>query len=88
VDVLERLGSDSYAYFTLAGGRTRIADLEELAHDAGTVGLTSGVEQVVARLDAASRIREGEKTELWLDTSRLHLFDPDTGRNLDAPAPT
>ncbi|MEX5637883.1 ABC transporter ATP-binding protein [Parafrankia sp. FMc2] len=86
VDVLERLGSDSYVYFTLQGGRARTADLDELAHDAGTVELSSGAEQVVARLDAASRIREGEKAELWLDAHQLHLFDPDTGRNLDAPA--
>ncbi|ABW13985.1 ABC transporter related [Parafrankia sp. EAN1pec] len=86
VDVLERLGSDSFAYFTLAGGRARTADLEELAHDAGTVELSGKAEQVVARLDAASRIREGEKAELWLDVHQLHLFDPDTGRNLDAPA--
>ncbi|MCK9928969.1 sn-glycerol-3-phosphate ABC transporter ATP-binding protein UgpC [Frankia sp. Mgl5] len=86
VDVLERLGSDSFAYFTLAGGRARTADLEELAHDAGTVELSGKAEQVVARLDAASRIREGEQAELWLDVHQLHLFDPDTGRNLDAPA--
>ncbi|OHV43774.1 ABC transporter ATP-binding protein [Parafrankia soli] len=86
VDVLERLGSDSFAYFTLAGGQARTADLEELAHDAGTVELSGKAEQVVARLDAASRIREGEKAELWLDVHQLHLFDPDTGRNLDAPA--
>ncbi|OHV29681.1 ABC transporter ATP-binding protein [Parafrankia colletiae] len=86
VDVLERLGSDSYAYFTLAGGRARTADLDELAHDAGTVDLSSRAEQVVARLDATSRIREGEKAELWLDAHQLHLFAPDTGRNLDAPA--
>ncbi|MBL7496306.1 sn-glycerol-3-phosphate ABC transporter ATP-binding protein UgpC [Frankia sp. CNm7] len=88
VDVLERLGSDSYAYFTVAGGRARAADLEELAHDAGTVDLASGDPQIVARLDAVSRIREGENAELWLDTDQLHLFDPDTGRNLDAPAAT
>ncbi|CAI7979432.1 Trehalose import ATP-binding protein SugC [Frankia sp. Hr75.2] len=86
VDVLERLGSDSFAYFTLAGGQARTADLEELAHDAGTVELSGKAEQVVARLDAASRIREGEKAELWLNVHQLHLFDPDTGRNLDTPA--
>ncbi|OHV33342.1 MULTISPECIES: ABC transporter ATP-binding protein [Pseudofrankia] len=86
VDVLERLGSDSFAYFTVTGGRARIADLEELAHDAGTVDLSSGAEQIVARLDAASRVHEGQQAELWLDTHQLHLFDPDTGRNLDTPA--
>jgi multiple sugar transport system ATP-binding protein len=87
VDVLERLGSDIYAYFTLAGGRAQVADLDELAYDAGTVDLSSRAEQVVARLDADSRIREGENVELWLDTTRLHLFDPETGHNLDAPPP-
>jgi len=87
VDVLEGLGSDSYAYFTLTGGRAQIADLDELAHDAGTGDLSSGAEQIVARLDAASRIREGDKADLWLDTRQLHLFDPDTGHNLETSSP-
>ncbi|MFZ0042656.1 MAG: hypothetical protein WAK93_15195, partial [Solirubrobacteraceae bacterium] len=38
--------------------------------------------QVVARLDAASRVRQGEETELWFNSEHLHLFDPESGRSL------
>jgi multiple sugar transport system ATP-binding protein len=37
---------------------------------------------VIARLDAASRLGDGPQGELWLDTSRIHLFDPDSGERL------
>jgi multiple sugar transport system ATP-binding protein len=37
---------------------------------------------VVARLDAASSVKEGEEAELWVDASKLHLFDPETGNSL------
>jgi multiple sugar transport system ATP-binding protein len=37
---------------------------------------------VVARLDPATRITEGENVELWLDARKLHVFDPSTGQNL------
>jgi multiple sugar transport system ATP-binding protein len=37
---------------------------------------------VVARVDASSKLGEGQQGELWLDTSRLHLFDPATGQRL------
>jgi len=39
-------------------------------------------DQVVARLDAASGAREGERLELWFDTRKLHVFDPANGANL------
>jgi multiple sugar transport system ATP-binding protein len=29
-----------------------------------------------------SRLREGTEGEFWLDTGRMHLFDPRTGENL------
>ena len=44
----------------------------------------------MARLDPASEVKQGEEAELWVDASRLQLFDPDDGRNLmvdsDVPA--
>jgi hypothetical protein len=27
-------------------------------------------------------VRQGQHAELWVDTSQLHLFDPDTGLSL------
>jgi multiple sugar transport system ATP-binding protein len=37
---------------------------------------------VVARLAPESGVRRGEEAELWLDTSKLHLFDPASGERL------
>jgi ABC-type sugar transport system ATPase subunit len=39
-------------------------------------------EQVVARLDPASRAREGQALRLWFDPGKLHLFNPDNGAHL------
>jgi multiple sugar transport system ATP-binding protein len=38
--------------------------------------------QLVVNLDAESRVSEGENATLWLDPSRMHLFDPASGVNL------
>ena len=39
---------------------------------------------VIARVDASSRLDEGKEGELWLDTTKLHLFDPATGERLES----
>ena len=43
-------------------------------------------ETVVARLDPATRITEGENAELWVDVRAMHVFDPATGREPHAVA--
>jgi multiple sugar transport system ATP-binding protein len=86
IDVLESLGSDVFVYFT--HGRERgvsSAELDELAQDSGRAGGASG-ETIVARLDAATHIAEGQNAELWVDTRAVHIFDPSTGRNLSLAA--
>jgi multiple sugar transport system ATP-binding protein len=59
-------------------------ELQELAEDsgAGEVPGAGGEGQVVARLDAASQVRRGQELELWVDTTKLHFFDAETGKNL------
>jgi multiple sugar transport system ATP-binding protein len=83
IDVLESLGSDVFVYFTreLGHGVTS-AELEELAQDSGRAGADASGETVVARLDAATRISEGQDAELWVDARAIHVFDPASGRNL------
>ncbi|BFO19283.1 hypothetical protein SHKM778_56710 [Streptomyces sp. KM77-8] len=44
-----------------------------------------GGQQIVARLNAATRAREGAPVELRVDMGRAHVFDPSTGRNLTHP---
>jgi multiple sugar transport system ATP-binding protein len=82
VEVLESLGADKYAYFHLEGARATAQELEELAADAGTGDAPGGSDQIVARLDPASRAREGQRVQLWFDPRKLHLFNPDNGAHL------
>ena len=80
IDVLESLGADKYAYFTVEGGEIHARELEELARDAG--GDTATINQMTARLDAASKAQEGQPLEMWFDARRVHVFDTETGANL------
>ena len=84
IDVLEALGSDSYAHFTVDSARVTSSELEELAEetDPGGVAPSADGVQGLARLAAASGIKQGQEAQLWVDTSQLHLFDPETGRSL------
>jgi multiple sugar transport system ATP-binding protein len=83
IDVLESLGSDKFAYFTVQGERAVAKQLEEIARDAGAEDRASGDGiQVTARLDAASKATEDSKVEIWIDVSKMHVFDPDSGKNL------
>ncbi len=83
IDVLESMGSEFYAYFVVESERVSSQELEELAHDTGSADLPQQEgSQVVARLEAASRVRQGEEAELWFNTEHLHLFDPESGKAL------
>jgi multiple sugar transport system ATP-binding protein len=83
VDVRESMGSDVYVYFAKELGQGMAAsELQELAQDSGRADTGATGETIVARLDAATRLREGEDAELWLDARKIHVFDPATGQNL------
>jgi multiple sugar transport system ATP-binding protein len=83
IDVLESMGSDVFVYFTRELGEgVNAAELEELARDSGRADTGASGETVVARLDAATGIREGHDAELWVDTRKMQVFDPASGRNL------
>jgi len=83
IDVLESMGSEYYAYFEVAAERVSSRELEELAQDAGSADVPSSERnQLTARLDAASRARQGEEATLWFDARKLQLFDADSGRSL------
>jgi multiple sugar transport system ATP-binding protein len=81
IDIVEAMGSDVYAYFVVKGEEARSADLEDLAKDTGNDLHSDGV-AVTARLDAASHVQRGQTARLWYDTSKLAVFDAETGLNL------
>ncbi len=84
IDVVESMGSDNFVYFNLDTGEVvDNAELQELARDSGRADTGSGSgEQIVARLDAASGVKDGADAELWADARSIHIFDPSTGANL------
>ena len=83
IDVIESLGSDKFVFFTQELGKaSNVAELQELARDSGRADTGSTGETVVARLDPASRVTEGESARLWVDARKLHIFDPSSGLNL------
>jgi multiple sugar transport system ATP-binding protein len=85
IDVLDSMGAEFYAYFSVeAQESVSSQELQELAEDAGTADIPSAGEagQVVARLEPASKAAEGQEAELWLDTSKVHLFDASNGQRL------
>jgi multiple sugar transport system ATP-binding protein len=79
VDVIEWLGSEQYAYIPFEAPEEVRAPLQELAADLDMEQMRT---QLVVNLDAESQVSEGENATLWLDPSRMHLFDPASGENL------
>jgi multiple sugar transport system ATP-binding protein len=87
IDVLESMGSDVYVYFAQGRETTAsAAELEELARDSGLADTGAAGDAMVARLSAATRVREGGEAELWADARAIHVFDPASGRNLSLGA--
>jgi len=85
VSLTESMGSEIYAYFEFEGGQAQSDALQELAEDAGTADVPGGGDaRVVARLDPTSEVRQGARARLWMDTNKLHLFDPSDGHNMTA----
>ena len=85
IDVVESMGSDVFVYFT-SGRDTGVTstELQELARDSGRADTGGSGDTIVARLDAATGVREGGEAQLWADARAVHVFDPSTGRNLTA----
>ena len=77
-DLVESLGADKYVYFSTGGPGVRSTQLAELSTEAGD-GSGFGENRFVARVSAESSARTGEPVELALDTTRLNVFDADTG---------
>ncbi|HEX2089413.1 MAG TPA: sn-glycerol-3-phosphate ABC transporter ATP-binding protein UgpC [Actinomycetota bacterium] len=81
IDVIEWMGSELYVYFPVPAGGTGPA-VGEVSAELGSLELPQSSDMVTARLDSASRVREGHEAELWLDSRRILLFDPDSGAHV------
>ncbi|WP_127129721.1 ABC transporter ATP-binding protein [Georgenia sp. SYP-B2076] len=79
VDVTEWLGEVLYAYVPFETHEAVRGKLEELDRDLDGEGMRT---QLVVALESMSGVRDGDTAELWVDPSKMHIFDPETGDNL------
>ena len=79
VDVVEWLGNEAYAYMPFEAPPEVREQLEQLERDLDGEALRT---QLVIGLSGSTKIKEGDEAEIWVDTSKMHLFDPGTGENL------
>jgi multiple sugar transport system ATP-binding protein len=90
IDVIESTGSDRYAHLSTGEHNGSHALDESLLRELKAMAIESGDDitptslDVIARVDASSRLDEGQEGELWLDTTKLHLFDPATGERIES----
>jgi multiple sugar transport system ATP-binding protein len=85
IELTESMGSEIYAHFDFEqGGDIDSEELRELQEDAGTsdVPQSGASGHAVARVDASSDVKAGERAKLWLDTNKLHIFNPADGMSL------
>jgi multiple sugar transport system ATP-binding protein len=77
VDLVESLGADKFVYFSTAAWAAHSAQLDELAAEAD-----SHENQFVARVPVESKAAIGQSIELAFDTTKLVVFDANSGANL------
>ena len=82
IDLVEAMGSDNFAYFTVEQHTARNADLDDLAKDTGVDMAAGDKTSITARLDAVSHVKRGQGADLWYDTQKLQIFDAKSGENL------
>jgi multiple sugar transport system ATP-binding protein len=86
VELIEALGSEIMAHFTIDAPPALTEDVKELAQDVGDERAVreaaEGSKQhttIVGRFDSRAEVKEGEIAEVAVDTRGLHFFDPETG---------
>jgi multiple sugar transport system ATP-binding protein len=79
VDIREDMGSEVYIHFGVAGKAVRGEDVRAaVGEEAAEVAEVKG-NVWVARVDRDTKVQEEGTSELVVDTTRLHFFDPETG---------
>jgi multiple sugar transport system ATP-binding protein len=79
VDVTEWLGSEAFAYIPFTAPPEVQDQLAQLERDLDSEAIRT---QLVVNLDSASRIKAGDEAEIFVNSHKMHLFDPATGKNL------
>jgi multiple sugar transport system ATP-binding protein len=84
IELTESMGAEIYAHFDFdQAQQLESEELRELQEDAGTSDVPqSSSGHAVARVDAGSSVKAGERAKLWLDIAKIHVFDPSDGHSM------
>ena len=83
VTLLEQLGSDSYIHFYKDIKPVQTEAIEEILADEGEdISVLGDETKFIARINPNSTVKEGEEINLSIDPSKLHFFDPESGKAL------
>jgi multiple sugar transport system ATP-binding protein len=89
IELREALGSEILVHFTVDAPMVLTEDTKELAVDVSTEALEELQERAreaksdfVAQLNPRTSAKEGEKLAIFVDTKRLHFFDPENGSGI------
>ena len=83
VTLLEQLGSDSYIHFYKDLKPVQTEAIEEILADEGEdISVLGDQTKFIARINPNSTVKEGEAIKLSIDPSKLHFFDPESGKAL------
>jgi multiple sugar transport system ATP-binding protein len=86
IDLVEALGTQTLVHFAVNAPVVLTEDMKELAADIGGEQVDkleqqaqAGRNDFVAELDPKSKASQGDDVELFVDTTQLHFFDPESG---------
>jgi multiple sugar transport system ATP-binding protein len=81
-DLVEAMGSDVMVHFPVRADAVRTE--EQRAIEVETGGPITGSDDtvLVGRFSPRTRVYEGQPIQVRIDTSRLHFFDPQTGKSV------
>jgi multiple sugar transport system ATP-binding protein len=84
VDVLEELGSDAHVFFPTEAEQVVIEDALSVEPEEETTMLAAERDRtlLVARVDARTKARVGDRLRLAVDPARLYFFSRETGESL------
>jgi multiple sugar transport system ATP-binding protein len=89
VDLREDMGPELFIHFSVDAPPVLTEDTKELAQAQGEEALeelhqrrAERQSNFVARFSGRSRVREGDRVEVWVDPTALHFFDPETGEGI------
>ena len=85
VELTEALGSEVMVHFSIDATPAITDEVRELQKDAGTEGMGTPAQEeggrtiMVGRFGARSKVGQGDRVRVAVDTRALHFFDPGTG---------